>query len=157
VFALTAWEPEALAAALKNAPSGQTWPLPSGGQAGLASAPEVAEIRLRLQLPERFFPQAGERLAEYLAAEHAPVTARRSGPELVLEPGARALKRKVLLAGAVRAAAGETACEGALFVAELTIGPRFGLRRYLGLFPEPQAWRRALVEVLDFAWASGRP
>jgi hypothetical protein len=57
----------------------------------------------------------------------------------------------------VRAAAEETAGGGELRVAELTIGPRFRLRRYLELFPEPQAWRRALVEVLDFAWASRRP
>jgi hypothetical protein len=158
VFSLTAWDPEALQAALQNAPSEHTGPPPSGGQTGpTPSALEVAEIRLRLELPERFFPQAGERLAEYLAAEHAPATARRLGPDLVLEPGARALKRKLLLAGVWRAAAEEATGGGELRVAELTIGPRFRLRRYLGLFPEPQAWRRALVEVLDFAWASRRP
>ena len=52
------------------------------------------------------------------------------------------MKRKVLLSGIVRAAE-----DGV--VAELTVGPRFRLRRYLELFPEPEAWRRALVEV-DF-------
>jgi radical SAM superfamily enzyme YgiQ (UPF0313 family) len=129
VFALTAWDPEALSASLGEGPAGP---------------PEVAAIRLRLQLPEPFFPLAGERLAEYLASEHAPATARRVGPDLVLEPGARALKRKVLLEGVVRP-------HGQDFLAELTVGPRFRLRRYLELFPEPEAWRRAMVEVLDLA------
>jgi hypothetical protein len=99
-------------------------------------------MRLRLELPERFFPRAAERLAQYLAAEHAPATVRRAGVDLLLQPGPRALKRKVLLAGVVRAGADTT-------IAELTVGPRFGLRRYLAIFPEPEAWRRALVEV-DF-------
>ena len=99
-------------------------------------------MRLRLELPERFFPRAAERLAQYLAAEHAPATIRRAGEDLLLQPGPRALKRKVLLAGAVRAAGDTT-------IAELTVGPRFRLRRYLAIFPEPEAWRRALVEV-DF-------
>ena len=93
-------------------------------------------------MPERFFPRAAERLAQYLAAEHAPATVRRAGEDLLLQLGPRALKRKVLLAGVVRAA-------GDLTIAELTVGPRFRLRRYLELFPEPEAWRRALVEV-DF-------
>jgi hypothetical protein len=135
VFALTAWEPEALAAALRDAPAAPQGSAPS------TRAPAVAEMRLRLKLPARFFPRAGERLAEYLASEHAPATARRAGPDLLLQPGARALKRKVLLAGVVRP------CEEGV-VAELTVGPRFRLRRYLELFPEPEAWRRALVEVL---------
>ena len=102
----------------------------------------VAEMRLRLELPERFFPRAAERLAQYLAAEHAPATIRRAGEDLLLQSGPRALKRKVLLAGVVRAAGDTT-------IAELTVGPRFRLRRYLAIFPEPEAWRRALVEV-DF-------
>jgi hypothetical protein len=138
VFALTAWEPEALAAALQDGPPGHAGATPS---APSAQPPEVAEIRLRLELPERFFPRAAERLAEYLASEHAPATARRLGRDLVLEPGARALKRKVLQAGVVRP-------DGQGVRAELTVGPRFRLRRYLELFPEPEAWRRALVEVL---------
>ncbi len=141
VFALTAWEPEALAAALQPDP---TAPVGSAPLAPSAQAPDIAEIRLRLDLPERFFPRAGERLAEYLALEHAPATVRHAGPDLVLEPGARALKRKVLLAGVVRPGK-----EGAL--AELTVGTRFRLRRYLELFPEPEGWRRAMVEVLGLA------
>jgi radical SAM superfamily enzyme YgiQ (UPF0313 family) len=131
VFALTGWEPEALAA------------LPA---APLAGPPQVVEMRLRLELPERFFPRAAERLAQYLVAEHAPATVRRAGEDLLLQPGPRALKRKVLLAGVVRAAAGGTT------IAELTVGPRFRLRRYLELFPEPEAWRRALVEVLAIVY-----
>ena len=131
VFALTAWEPEELAAALQ--------------EVALLTAerePAIAEIRLRLYLPGRFFPQADERLGQYLRAEHAPATVRRAGAELRLELGARALKRRVLLAGVLRAVEGGVA-------AELTIGPRFRLRRYLDLFPEPEAWRRALAEVLS--------
>ncbi len=135
VFALTAWEPEALAAALRDDPEVPT------GSAPTRRPPDIAAIRLRLELPVRFFPRAGERLAEYLASEHAPATIRRAGPELALEPGARALKRKVLLAGVVRPGR-----EGTLV--ELTVGARFRLRRYLELFPEPEAWRRALAEVL---------
>jgi hypothetical protein len=102
-------------------------------------------MRLRLELPERFFPQAGERLLRYLATEHAPATLRRAGADLVLEPGPKALKRKVLLAGVVRGASGGNDARREI---ELTAGPRFRLRRYLDLFPEPQAWRRALAEVL---------
>jgi hypothetical protein len=137
VLALTAWDPLSLAAALGPG-------LAAGTAAGVQPARngvQPSTIRLRLRLPERFFPRAGERLLQYLAAEHAAVTSRRVGPALLLQPGARALKRKVLLSGSVRAAA-----EGV--VAELTVGPRFRLRRYLELFPEPEVWQRALVEVL---------
>jgi radical SAM superfamily enzyme YgiQ (UPF0313 family) len=134
VFALTAWEPEALAA------------LPAALPTALPP-PQVKTMRLRLELPERFFPRAAERLVQYLAAEHAPATIRRAGEDLLLQPGPQALKRKVLLAGSVRAAADAT-------IAELTVGTRFRLRRYLATFPEPEAWRRALVEV-DFTWLSG--
>jgi hypothetical protein len=132
VFALTAWEPEAALAALPTALPAAPLPRP---------LPQVAEMRLRLELPERFFSRAAERLAQYLTAEHAPATVRR-GEDLPPAGRARALKRKVLLAGAVRAAGDTT-------IAELTVGPRFRLRRYLAIFPEPEAWRRTLVEV-DF-------
>ncbi len=152
VFALTAWEPAALAEAMQDRPEGPREPAPPApapvaapsATAPPGQAPGIGELRLRLELPERFFPHPGERLAEYLALEHAPATARRAGPDLLLEPGARALKRKVLLKGVVRSAG-----EGA--VVELTVGPRFRLRRYLKLFPEREAWRRALVEVLGWA------
>jgi hypothetical protein len=133
VFALTAWEPEALTALPAAPPESPALP----------TTPQVATMRLRLELPERFFPRAAERLAQYLTAEHAPATVRRAGEDLLLQPGPQALKRKVLLAGAVRAAGDTT-------IAELTVGPRFRLRRYLATFPEPEAWRRALVEILDF-------
>jgi hypothetical protein len=134
VFALTAWDPAALAAALEEVSAGLVTP---------------AGFRLRLQLPERFFPQAGERLLQYLASEHAPATARREGQDLALVPGPKALKRRVLLAGVVRGAGSEGAAGNGRRIIELTAGPRFRLRRYLDLFPEPEAWRRALVEVLD--------
>jgi hypothetical protein len=141
LFALTAWEPEAVTAALQAR--------------ALPPAASVDWLRLRLELPGGFFPRAGERLAEYLESEHAPVTARRGAAGLVLEPGPRALKRRVLLAGVVRAAGGREegrpdSAEGAL--AELTVGPRFRLRRYLDLFAEPEAWRRARVQVLELGW-----
>ncbi len=139
LFALTAWEPEAVAAALQGRP--------------MEPAPAVTEMRLRIELPERFFPRAGERLAEHLEAEHAPATARRDGLDLVLQPGPRALKRKVLLAGVVRTSGGALGDSADGAVAELTVGPRFRLRRYLDLFPEPEAWRRALVQVLELRWA----
>jgi radical SAM superfamily enzyme YgiQ (UPF0313 family) len=132
LFALAAWEPEALAAIAA---------LPAASPAG--TPPQVSEMRLRLELPGRFFPRAAEQLVRYLAAEHAPATVRRAGEDLLLQPGPRALKRRVLLAGAVRSTADLT-------IAELTVGPRFRLRRFLAGFPEPEAWRRALVEVLDF-------
>jgi radical SAM superfamily enzyme YgiQ (UPF0313 family) len=138
VFALTAWDPEALAATLGEADGSLR---SAEGRRVLAAPPAAAATRLRVLLPERFFPQAGERLLRYLAAEHAPATARRAGDELRLEPGARALKRKVLQSGMVRQA-------GDGVTLELTVGPRFRLRRYLEQFPEPEAWRRALVEVL---------
>ena len=77
-----------------------------------------------------------------------PVTARRAGAELRLEAGEKSQKRKVLYSALLRPAA-----DGA--VVELEVGPRFRLRRYLDLFPEPEVWRRALVQVL--APAANRP
>jgi hypothetical protein len=111
-------------------------------------APAAARLRLVLHLPEGFFPRAGEQLARYLAAEHAPVTIRRTGEDLLLEPGPKALQRKVLFSGLVRAAKGGLRAAESGVDVELTVGPRFRIRRFLELFPEPEAWRRALVEVL---------
>ena len=142
LFALTAWDPEAVRAALGGA---------ARDPAAAAEPPAAASwqrLELTLHLPARFFPRAGDRLLDYLVAEHAPATARREDAGLRLEPGARALKKKVLLAGRTRAtAAGE--------LLELAIGPRFSLRRYLERFPEPEVWRQALVEVHAFTLEAG--
>jgi hypothetical protein len=151
LFALTAWDPQALTAALgltadtatdsSASPAAGPPEEARSSPRGAAHGASPSAIRLRLRLPAPFFPQAGERLLQYLAAEHAPATFRRAGAELLLQPGPKALKRKVLLQGSLLA-------DGDGLVGELTVGPRFRLRRYLDLFPEPEAWRRALVEVL---------
>ena len=139
VFALTAWEPEGVACALAgDSRTGQVY----------EKAPAAARLRLVLHLPEGFFPRAGEQLTRYLAAEHAPVTIRRTGEDLHLEPGPKALQRKVLFSGLVRAAKGGLRAAESGVDVELTVGPRFRIRRFLELFPEPEAWRRALVEML---------
>ena len=146
LLSLLAWDPEELRRELGSS----TAAVPA---AGLALEPEplasaqlpggYRRLELRLELPERLFPEPGARLQEYLASRHAPATLRREGQSSRLEPAEKARKKGVLLAGRFEPVQGGMRLE-------LSVGPRFEPRAYLALFRDPDAWREALIEVLGF-------
>jgi hypothetical protein len=146
LLSLIAWDPEQVRSALK-APAADD----PQSELVLAEAPAPSipasggfrRLELRLELPERMFPKAGARLLEYLAGRHAPATLRRDGEGYRLEPAEKARRKGVLIAGRFLTAEGAT-------VLRLTVGPRFEPRAYLAAFPDPDAWREATIEVLDF-------
>jgi hypothetical protein len=67
----------------------------------------------------------------------------REGAGCRLEPAEKARRKGVLLAGKCEPEEGGTRLE-------LTVGPHFEPRAYLSLFQDPDAWRQAFIEVLDF-------
>lgn len=142
VFALRAWDQEALRRALTG-----------GGRAeGVEFLSFVQDFtpgcfrqaRLLITLPAAHFPDAGARLVEFLRAAYVPCNARRQGAVYQLDLPARALKKNVLLEGCY----GE---EGAFFRAELLVSPKFdagGFLRSLGA----DAVHLADVEVVEVGW-----
>jgi len=146
LLALLAWDPEELRRELASPAAART-------AAGLVLEPEplasaplpggYRSLELRLDLPERLFPEPGARLQEYLVSRHAPATLRREGKGYRLEPAEKARRKGVLLAGSF-----QPVQEGTHL--ELAVGPRFEPRAYLALFRDPDAWRQALIEVLGF-------
>jgi radical SAM superfamily enzyme YgiQ (UPF0313 family) len=158
-LALLAWDPEELRLELGSLSAfgpaspgpASTSPVPAPPASELVLEPEPTapamggyrRLELRLHLPERFFPDPGPRLQEYLANRHAPATARREGAGYRLEPAEKARRKGMLLAGRFEPVQGGTRLE-------LSVGPRFEPRAYLALFRDPDAWREALIEVLGF-------
>lgn len=136
-FALTAWDRDALRAALLA--HGET--LADGVRLVdvLPAAPEgFIRAELSLNLPPEVFPAAHEVLRDFLRASYVPCNVRRQGGWWMLDLPPAALKKKAVFAGQY---APET---GAL---RLTIGPKFDLVGYLRRFSAPGAWRRARVRV----------
>ncbi len=136
-FALTAWDGQALQAALEahgpELAEGVRW------VALLPAAPQgFARLDLRLTLPPAFFPSAHEVLRDFLRAAYVPCNLRRQGEGWTLDLPTQALKKKVVLAGHYAPDSGEL---------RLTAGPKFDLRGYLERFPLPGAWRAARIRV----------
>lgn len=104
-----------------------------------ACAPGVwHEWQVSVSLPRQLFPNAVEKLQEHLEARHSPITWRRAGSALELEPSPRATKKRAILGGSCRTTKKEC-------VMDLAIGPRFDLAHFLASFSGPATARRALV------------
>jgi radical SAM superfamily enzyme YgiQ (UPF0313 family) len=146
VLALIAWDPEQARIALEEFSASEPKPEVElmGSLAPAVPAPGgYRRLELSLDLPGRLFPDAGKRLLEYLSAQHAPAMLRRDEEGYRLETAEKARKKGLLLAGGYRPTEGGT-------LLRLTVGPRFEPRAYLARFPDPDAWREATTEVLDF-------
>jgi hypothetical protein len=137
VVGVTAWDTAALAELL-----------PLGDFFGPALPPgrhdSFRKMRVTLDLPRRWFPDAPSRLAAFLRDAHAPVTLSRSGTGLKLEAHEKALKKKMLLAGSC-----EETGDGCRL--DLVIGPKMGLGEWLRSFEESNALRRALAEIVEIS------
>ena len=139
VVAVTAWDTDGLGAVFPPGPDGPFGPLLTD------QAPETfRQMRVRLDLPRRWFADAPSRLAAFLRDSHAPVTLSRSGDGMKLDAQQKTLKKKMLLAGTCK----ET---GDSYRFDLVIGPKMDLGAWLASFPEPNAARRGLAEILEIS------
>ncbi len=136
-FALTAWDREALQAALTA--HGAELAMGVRLVDVLPAAPEgFARAHLRLHLPPEIFPAAHEVLRDALRAEYVACNLRRQDAGWTLDLPAQALKKKVVFAGSYTPETG---------VLDLTVGPKFDLLGYLRRFPRADATRWARVRV----------
>jgi len=141
VFALRAWDREALRGALVaggGADGVEFLSLAQGFTPGC-----FRQARMLITLPLAHFPDAGPRLVAFLRAAYVSTNTRRQGAVYQLDLPARALKKNVLLEGRYWE-------EGNLFRAELLVS-KFdvgGFLRSLGA----DGLRLADVEVLEVGW-----
>jgi radical SAM superfamily enzyme YgiQ (UPF0313 family) len=147
VFALTAWEPAALAVLARDeAPAAPHHaPLVRGVQfRGWVEAFEPGQVRqaeLHLTLPTAHFPDAGDRLRRFLQDAYVPVNVRRAGAGYRFDLSKKARKKRVLLGG-------EYHQDARTFEARLRVSLKFDLLGYLQGFGAPGRWREASVEVV---------
>jgi radical SAM superfamily enzyme YgiQ (UPF0313 family) len=145
VFALRAWDPEALVRALTDAAGGFE---PYFVFLSLAEGFEPGRFRrmgLSLTLPAVDFPDAGPRLRDFLRAAYVPCNVRREGAGFRFDLPPKALKKKVLFEGTYEQ-------NGDRFTARLLVGPRFDLGGFLRSFGPPDRHRLAQVVVSGLEW-----
>jgi radical SAM superfamily enzyme YgiQ (UPF0313 family) len=141
IVALRAWDLELLEAALME---GQE--LPDGVQfqgwvAGFEPGGFV-RARFRIDLPADHFPDAGRALRRYLQAQYVPVNLRGADHGYVYDIPDKALKKRVLLAGAFAEIRGR-------YHLDLVATPKLNLVDLLSSFTEPGRFREARVEVSE--------
>ena len=140
IFALKAWDTDALAARIRL--------LTSPDILGLAErfTPGAFETaRVQLTLPLEIFPDAASRLRDFLRAIYLPVNLRRVGDTLHFELSSKALKKRIVLegSGAQTAAATELT---------LQVSSRFDLLGFLRSFGGQSLYRQAHVTVSELRW-----
>jgi hypothetical protein len=131
VAEVTAWDELSARAALAGI-----------GAEAVESPAALHAARLVLELPLRFFPDPGPRLASFMNGNHVPVTVETPGGVLRFRVGDKARRKKSLLEGSCTPSP-----EGTSSVLELHVGAKFPLAAYLASFPGAGISRRALVEV----------
>ena len=172
VFALRAWDREALVSTLTadasgpgslaeallsrsgSAPACPSAQVPIGGGGRGLEVVSIAEgfepghfrrARLSLTLPAAEFPAAGQRLLAFLRASYVACNVRHWGEGYRLDLSARALKKRVLFEGMYEQTADH-------FVADLVVSPKFDLLGYLRSFEGPDRGRQARVAVSELVW-----
>jgi radical SAM superfamily enzyme YgiQ (UPF0313 family) len=145
VFALKAWDVEALLCVLGGRPASAGGGFEIVGPAEDFTPGEFARLHLDLDLPATFFPDARARLEQYLRLAYLPYSLRRegSGYRFALVP--KALKKKIVFAGFL-----ETRADG--FHAGLDVGPKFDLGAFFETFEQPNLFRQARVSVSNIQW-----
>ncbi|MBN1977381.1 MAG: radical SAM protein [Anaerolineae bacterium] len=146
VFALTAWDAEALHQTLLSAAEHTGDSLELIGPAERFSPGEFRRLHLDIRLPSEFFPDPRARLEEYLRGAYLPYSLRRERKNrLAFDLPAKALKRKILFGGFI-----EARDDG--FLASLDAGQKFDLAALLGTFPGESLHRHARVSSSKIAW-----
>ena len=151
VFALKAWDAEALQRALVDAKAraGRGFEILSpmqGFTPGEFRPGEFRRLHLDLHLPGEFFPQPRARLEAYLRGAYVPYSLRREDEHrLAFDLPAKALKKKVLFGGLIESRDGG-------FLASLDVGPKFDLAALLGEFPGKNLHLHARVSISKIEW-----
>jgi ferredoxin len=155
VFALKAWDMEALAQALEtgflrgNLVSGCEIIGPVEG-----FTPGVfTRLHLDVHLPDDRFPEPRARLEHYLRSAYLPYSLRREGSRYRFDLPRKALKKRILFGGYFEPYRGEGGDkrEGGLF-ASLDVGPKFDLAAFLETFGGEDLFHCARVRVSQIEW-----
>jgi hypothetical protein len=146
VFALKAWDTEALRQTLFGSPERAGDNLELIGPAEGFSPGEFRRLHLDIRLPGEFFLNPRARLEKYLRGSYLPYSLRREGEKrLTFDLPAKALKKKILFSGFIEE-------QGESFIASLDVGPKFDLAMFLGKFPGENPHHHAQACVLGLQW-----
>jgi hypothetical protein len=149
IFALKAWDVEALETRLLGQRGGRT-PVAGFEIVGPADGftPGVfTRLRLDVHLPGEFFPQPRARLEEYLRGEYVRYSVRREGRRYSFDLPPQALKKKILWGGFF-----ESREDGKEFFASLDVGAKFDLMAFLQMFDGQGIHRHARVQISEIEW-----
>ena len=143
VFALKAWETEALETRLspENPVSGFEIIGPAEG----FTPGTFTRLRLEVQLPGDLFPEPRARLEQYLRSAYLPYSLRREGDGYRFDLPKKALKKKILYGGFLETRDGD-------FFANLDVGPKFDLAEFLQTFGRQNLFRHAQARVSGIRW-----
>ena len=143
VFALKAWDAAAMLDLLSRG-GGEEASLSYLGVAAGFEPGSFVKMRLTFSLPLRYFPEAGQRLRDFLRDAYVSTNIRRDEAGYCFDLPDKALKKKLLFAGRYVLRGG--ACDF-----DLTVGPKFDLVGFLRAFDNPARYRqiRAVVSELD--------
>jgi hypothetical protein len=148
VFALHAWDAEALSRALADPRDHHG----AGFQLVRIVRPDegftpgtFSRLHLDVALAEHFFPEPRLRLEQYLRGAYVPYSLRREGDGYRFDLPPKAFKKKVLFGGFFEARE-----DG--FFASLDVGPKFDLMALLQSFGEENVSRHARVRASGIEW-----
>jgi hypothetical protein len=145
VFALKAWDVEALQHTLADAREHSGTGFQIVGPAEGFTPGEFARLHLELHLPDEFFPEPQAQLERYLRSTYLPYSLRREGAGYRFDLPRKALKKRVLFDGFF-----ETQEDG--FSASLNVGPKFDLGTFLQTAGGENLFRHARVQVSELQW-----
>jgi hypothetical protein len=145
VFALKAWDVEALTHALADSRehAGRGFQIIGAAEGFTPGA--FTRLRLDVHLPRDHFPKPRARLEQYLRSAYLPYSLRREGEGYRFDLPKKALKKKILFGGSL-----ETREEG--FFASLEVGPKFDLMTFLRAFGKQSLSRHARLQVSGIQW-----
>jgi radical SAM superfamily enzyme YgiQ (UPF0313 family) len=145
VFALKAWDKEALTRAMSDSREhvGRGFEV---GRPVQGFEPGVfTRLRLDLHLPGDQFPEPRRRLEQHLRDAYLPYSLRREGTGYRFDLPRKALKKRILFDGLL-----EMRESG--FFASLDMGPKFDLLAFLQAFGEKHVSRHAQAQVSKIEW-----
>jgi len=152
VFALKAWDVEALARTLAEETRFSGKNLVSGFQAIQIVGPvegftpgTFTRLHLDVRLPGDVFPDPRSRLEQYLRSAYLRYSLRREGTRYRFDLPRKALKKKILFSGFLETREKD-------FFASLDVGPKFDLMAFLQTFGGENLFRHARVRVSGIQW-----
>ena len=145
VFALKAWDVEALERVLADAREHHGMGFQIVGPAEDFSPGEFSRLHLDVHLPSEHFPEPRARLEQYLRGAYVPYSLRREGNCLRFDLPRKALKKRILFGGFMETREDD-------FFASLDVGSKFDLLAFLRTFDEGSLFRHARVRVSVIRW-----